>query len=129
MLPGVAKVPSRVAPVVAEPKPLPPRALPKPLVPDASPAKGDALLPPPNVNLGASAGLLPEVFATGAAKELSDGVPAAADPKALPPDPASAANGEEDVASLPKPEAAKALDDVCGCFFSGDFGRSASEGL
>lgn len=127
MLPGVAKDPRRVAPAVTEPKPLPPRVLPKPFVPDASPAKGDALLPPPNVSLGASAGLLLEDL--GAAKELSDGAPAAADPKALPPDPASAANGEEDVASLPKPEAANALVDVSGCFFSGDFERSASEGF
>lgn len=59
--------------------------------------------------------------------EVKDGAPA--DPKALAPDPPSTENGEEVVVSLPKPEAAKALEEVCGCSFCGDFGGSGSAGF
>lgn len=106
---------------------LPPSVLPKPLVPEESPAKGDAPPPPPNVNLGAATGLVFEEVC-GEAKEVKDGAPA--DPNAQPPDPPKAANGEEEVvASVPKPEAEKALDDVCDCFFSGESWVSASSGF
>jgi hypothetical protein len=92
---------------------------PPPLIPEARLAKGEALLALPKVNLGIADGgscdpgaLNTEVCGkvdavAGGAKMLLWDVP-------------KLANGEDPVASLPKPEAEKALEDVCGKALAGE---------
>ena len=74
-------------------------------------AKGEAVFEPPKESFGASLDVASVCF-EGEAKELSF-EPLAADPNALPPEPPREPNPEPPEASFPKPDAAKALDDVC----------------
>ena len=122
LLPGAAKLPNGLAPERDDPKPLPlpplplppPKALAKPLELE-SPAKGEAPLPPLKDNFGAEADC---EFAEdcGEAKEDSFGALAKPDPPPL--GPPKVAKGEEEDASLPKPDASKALAEVRGTFCS-----------
>jgi hypothetical protein len=79
--PGAAKLERGLVPPRADPKVLPPKGL--PLLPVDNPAKGDAPPELPKVSLGGAAGCA-VVDEGGEANELSEGLPAASDPNALP---------------------------------------------
>jgi hypothetical protein len=85
--PGAAKLDKDFPAPRADPNVLPPNGLPPnvlPLDPDERPAKGEAPPEPPNVSLGGAAGCA-AVDEEGEANELSEGLPAAREPNALPP--------------------------------------------